>query len=141
MPYVRQTSTFYSCVSCNQLQVRTINTHWPIYLFIYSLHRKDVVKRKPSSGTKQKSSKILVRNVPFEATQKELRELFGTFGELKTVRLPKFIDFLTKQDAKVSKVPVMKVINVSRKNHQLLVLKQESNLPRYDSICICQVLT
>ena len=59
------------------------------YLFIYLLHRKDVVKRKPSSGTKQKSSKILVRNVPFEATQKELRELFGTFGELKTVRLPK----------------------------------------------------
>ena len=86
------------------------------YLFIYLLHRKDVVERKPSSGTKQKSSKILVRNVPFEATQKELRELFGTFGELKTVRLPKklsgtgphrgfaFIDFLTKQDAKVGKV-------------------------------------
>ena len=76
--------------------------------------RQEVVKRKSSSGTKQKSSKILVRNVPFEATQKELRELFATFGELKTVRLPKklsgtgphrgfaFIDFLTKQDAKVS---------------------------------------
>ncbi len=77
-----------------------------------------MVKRKSSSGTKQKSSKILVRNVPFEATQKELRELFGTFGELKTVRLPKklsgtgphrgfaFIDFLTKQDAKVSETLV-----------------------------------
>ena len=77
-----------------------------------------MVKRKSSSGTKQKSSKILVRNVPFEATQKELRELFGTFGELKTVRLPKklsgtgphrgfaFIDFLTKQDAKVSETSV-----------------------------------
>ena len=112
------------------------------YLFIYLLHRKDVVRRKPPSGTKQKSSKILVRNVPCEATQKELRELFGTFGELKTVRLPKklsgtgphrgfaFIDFLTKQDAKVNKVSVMKIINVShtcrnsrrellRKNHQL----------------------
>ena len=77
-----------------------------------------MVKRKSSSRTKQKSSKILVRNVPFEATQKELRELFGTFGELKTVRLPKklsgtgphrgfaFIDFLTKQDAKVSETLV-----------------------------------
>ncbi|XP_028400283.1 probable RNA-binding protein 19 isoform X2 [Dendronephthya gigantea] len=73
---------------------------------------KEIAKRKTSSVAKQKSSKILVRNVPFEATQKELRELFGTFGELKTVRLPKklsgtgphrgfaFIDFLTKQDAK-----------------------------------------
>lgn len=35
------------------------------------------MERKSSSGAKQKSSKILVRNVPFEATQKELRELFG----------------------------------------------------------------
>lgn len=67
--------------------------------------KKQVVK-------KQKSSKILVRNVPFQATVKEIRELFCTFGELKTVRLPKkaagsgnhrgfgFIDFITKQDAK-----------------------------------------
>ena len=97
------------------------------YLFIYILHRKDVVKRKPSSGTKQKSSKILVRNVPFEATQKELRELFGTFGELKTVRLPKklsgtgphrgfaFVDFLTKQDAKVSKVYLQRLYKLGPK--------------------------
>lgn len=61
---------------------------------------------------KQKTSKILVRNVPFQATVKEIRELFSTFGELKTVRLPKkmagtgahrgfgFVDFVTKQDAK-----------------------------------------
>uniref|UniRef100_A0A670ZWB2 RNA binding motif protein 19 n=1 Tax=Pseudonaja textilis TaxID=8673 RepID=A0A670ZWB2_PSETE len=61
---------------------------------------------------KQVNSKILVRNIPFQATVKEIRELFSTFGELKTVRLPKkmfgsgthrgfgFVDFLTKQDAK-----------------------------------------
>lgn len=67
--------------------------------------KKQVVK-------KQKGSKILVRNVPFQATVKEIRELFCTFGELKTVRLPKkaagsgnhrgfgFVDFITKQDAK-----------------------------------------
>jgi multiple RNA-binding domain-containing protein 1 len=89
-----------------------------IFDFLNVSYRQEVVKRKSSSGTKQKSSKILVRNVPFEATQKELRELFGTFGELKTVRLPKklsgtgphrgfaFIDFLTKQDAKVSETSV-----------------------------------
>ncbi|KAI7807500.1 probable RNA-binding protein 19 [Triplophysa rosa] len=68
-------------------------------------------KRKKQTGRKQTTTKILVRNVPFQATGKELRELFCTFGELKTVRLPKkgiggshrgfgFIDFLTKQDAK-----------------------------------------
>uniref|UniRef100_A0A8C4YP60 RNA binding motif protein 19 n=1 Tax=Gopherus evgoodei TaxID=1825980 RepID=A0A8C4YP60_9SAUR len=68
--------------------------------------------RKKQTLKKQKSSKILVRNIPFQATVREIRELFSTFGELKTVRLPKkvagtgshrgfgFVDFLTKQDAK-----------------------------------------
>ncbi|XP_025048849.1 probable RNA-binding protein 19 isoform X3 [Alligator sinensis] len=68
--------------------------------------------RKKQILKKQKSSKILVRNIPFQATVREVRELFSTFGELKTVRLPKkmagtgshrgfgFVDFLTKQDAK-----------------------------------------
>ncbi|XP_051489565.1 probable RNA-binding protein 19 [Apus apus] len=68
--------------------------------------------RKKQTVKKQKTSKILVRNIPFQATLREIRELFSTFGELKTVRLPKkmagtgshrgfgFVDFLTKQDAK-----------------------------------------
>ncbi|XP_030632510.1 putative RNA-binding protein 19 isoform X2 [Chanos chanos] len=71
-----------------------------------------VTSRKKQKARKQTTSKILVRNIPFQATVKELRELFCTFGELKTVRLPKkaagtgshrgfgFVDFLTKQDAK-----------------------------------------
>lgn len=68
--------------------------------------------RKKQTLKKQKNSKILVRNIPFQATVREIRELFSTFGELKTVRLPKkmagtgshrgfgFVDFITKQDAK-----------------------------------------
>ncbi|TMS03993.1 putative RNA-binding protein 19 [Larimichthys crocea] len=72
----------------------------------------EVSRKKKQAEKKQTGSKILVRNVPFQATVREIRELFCTFGELKTVRLPKkaagtgnhrgfgFIDFLTKQDAK-----------------------------------------
>ncbi|XP_045441368.1 probable RNA-binding protein 19 isoform X2 [Pipistrellus kuhlii] len=68
--------------------------------------------RKKQVARKQTTSKILVRNIPFQADSREIRELFSTFGELKTVRLPKkmtgtgahrgfgFVDFLTKQDAK-----------------------------------------
>nr|XP_048278521.1 probable RNA-binding protein 19 [Myodes glareolus] len=68
--------------------------------------------RKKQISKKQTTSKILVRNIPFQANQREIRELFSTFGELKTVRLPKkmtgtgahrgfcFVDFVTKQDAK-----------------------------------------
>ncbi|XP_076007167.1 putative RNA-binding protein 19 [Genypterus blacodes] len=74
--------------------------------------RSTETRKKKQAEKKQTGSKILVRNVPFQATVKEIRELFCTFGELKTARLPKkaagtgnhrgfgFVDFLTKQDAK-----------------------------------------
>lgn len=57
----------------------------------------------------QTGTKMLVKNIPFEATAQELKKLFATQGELKFVRLPKkmdgqhrgfgFVDFLTKEDA------------------------------------------
>lgn len=67
---------------------------------------------KQSCITEVPSSKILVRNIPFEAKQKEIEELFKGFGELKSVRLPKkavgkgkhrgfaFVEFLSKENAK-----------------------------------------
>ena len=69
-------------------------------------------QKKKQEIKKQKTTKILVRNIPFEAKHKEVQELFSVFGELKTVRLPKkmsgtgshrgfaFVDFLSRQDAK-----------------------------------------
>jgi len=95
-----------------ELQNSTLEGHT---LELKMSHRKAsdmVTRRKSASIKKQNSSKILVRNVPFEASKKELKELFGTFGEIKTLRLPQklsgtgthrgfaFVDFLTKQDAK-----------------------------------------
>lgn len=74
-----------------------------------SVKRKGVVNKQNS----QKSSKILVRNIPFEAKASEIEELFRVFGELKYVRLPKkvdgvhrgfgFVDFVTVNDAEVFK--------------------------------------
>ena len=66
--------------------------------------------------------KIVIKNLPFEATESELRQLCGTFAELRAVRVPKrvhrfapatggqggarqshrgfaFVEFLTAQDA------------------------------------------
>eukprot|EP00923_Selenidium_pygospionis_P032678 GHVN01057556.1.p1 GENE.GHVN01057556.1~~GHVN01057556.1.p1 ORF type:complete len:211 (-),score=33.50 GHVN01057556.1:1906-2538(-) len=55
------------------------------------------------------SNKILVRNLAFEATNKDLRNLFSAFGTVTGVRTPKkidgtsrgygFIEFLTKSEA------------------------------------------
>eukprot|EP01006_Ploeotia_vitrea_P049046 TRINITY_DN67305_c8_g4_i2.p1 TRINITY_DN67305_c8_g4~~TRINITY_DN67305_c8_g4_i2.p1 ORF type:complete len:539 (+),score=308.43 TRINITY_DN67305_c8_g4_i2:115-1731(+) len=65
-------------------------------------------KRVSDSSNEAKSTKIIVKNVPFQATPKELRELFGTFGQIKALRLPRkfdgqhrgfaFVEFVTKQE-------------------------------------------
>jgi multiple RNA-binding domain-containing protein 1 len=71
-------------------------------------------RNKKSTTTKKQNmcTKILIRNIPFEAKASEVKQLFGVFGELKSVRVPKkvgsiathrgfaFVDFLTKEDAK-----------------------------------------
>ncbi|XP_034026101.1 probable RNA-binding protein 19 [Thalassophryne amazonica] len=96
-----------------QLQHCTVDEHQLEVKISDRATRSPVVSHKKKQvDKKQTGSKILVRNVPFQASVKEVRELFCTFGELKTVRLPKkaagsgihrgfgFVDFLTKQDAK-----------------------------------------
>ncbi|KAM0754854.1 RNA-binding domain-containing protein [Meredithblackwellia eburnea MCA 4105] len=58
------------------------------------------------------STKLLVKNVPFEVTRKELRELFSAYGQLTSVRVPRkmdhktrgfaFLDFATRRDAEAA---------------------------------------
>ncbi|XP_050680009.1 probable RNA-binding protein 19 [Leptidea sinapis] len=73
------------------------------------------VVKKGVKETKQNGTKILVRNVPFQANRNELHEIFRAFGEIKTLRLPKkltpgadqhrgfaFVDFYSKADAKTA---------------------------------------
>eukprot|EP00051_Salpingoeca_urceolata_P001961 m.45608 g.45608 ORF g.45608 m.45608 type:complete len:1034 (+) comp11795_c0_seq3:145-3246(+) len=69
-------------------------------------------EKTSSSVPKRHGTKIIVRNVAFEATKKDIREVFAAFGQVKSVRIPKkfdgahrgfaFVDFLTKQDAKTA---------------------------------------
>ena len=42
-------------------------------------------------GTKivARSTKLIVRNVAFEASEKELKELFSAFGQIKSIRMPR----------------------------------------------------
>ncbi|KAJ2744684.1 Multiple RNA-binding domain-containing protein 1 [Coemansia sp. BCRC 34301] len=60
-------------------------------------------------GKKPKSTKLVVKNIPFEATKKDIRDLVSAFGQTKSVRLPSkfsgghrgfaFVEFLTPQEA------------------------------------------
>lgn len=57
-------------------------------------HRKAGTKApEPKSS---KSNKILIKNLPFETTRKDVLELFGAYGSIKSVRVPKKFDKLAR---------------------------------------------
>lgn len=95
-----------------QLQHSKLNDH-ALELKISNRATQPVTTaRKKAEIGKQKSNKILVRNIPFQATAKEIADLFSVYGRLQTVRLPKkfqgtgthrgfgFVIFVTQKDAK-----------------------------------------
>ncbi|MFS8017415.1 putative RNA recognition motif domain, nucleotide-binding alpha-beta plait domain superfamily [Helianthus anomalus] len=72
-------------------------------------HVKNNDRVKEKVGEDQSSTKLIVRNVAFEATEKELRQLFSPFGQVKSLRLPTrfgkhrgfaFVEYVTKQETK-----------------------------------------
>ena len=50
-------------------------------------------KAKKAAGQR---TKIIVKNLPFQATKKDVRALFGTYGQLRSVRVPKKADYSTR---------------------------------------------
>lgn len=54
-------------------------------------HRKSGTTKDNSSKSK-KSTKIIIKNLPFEASRKDVLELFGAYGQIKSVRVPKKFD-------------------------------------------------
>ncbi|KAI9457851.1 hypothetical protein HD554DRAFT_2141462 [Boletus coccyginus] len=72
-------------------------------------HGTEEDESKDKAISKSRTTKMIVKNVPFEATKKDVRELFGAHGQLKSVRLPKrfdarsrgfaFLEFVTRHEA------------------------------------------
>jgi multiple RNA-binding domain-containing protein 1 len=66
--------------------------------------KQDAAKKVHAAKTK-----IIIKNLPFEATKKDVRSLFSAYGQLRTVRMPKkfdntargfaFAEFLTSKEA------------------------------------------
>lgn len=67
--------------------------------------RKDDMSKKLAN----KSTKVIVKNLPFEATKQDVRALLGTYGQLRSVKVPKkfdnsargfaFAEFVTAREA------------------------------------------
>jgi multiple RNA-binding domain-containing protein 1 len=112
---VRELSLGYGFVefASNQVARRVIKDLQGAFLdghgleLVLSKHVTDAART--DAKTSKKSAKLMIRNVPFQASRKELMQLFGSFGQLKKVRLPKkfagghrgfcFIEYLTPKDA------------------------------------------
>lgn len=66
--------------------------------------KADAEKKAAGRGTK-----VIIKNLPFEATKKDVRALFSAYGQLRSVRVPKkmdrgargfaFADFMTVKEA------------------------------------------
>ncbi|KAK3020233.1 hypothetical protein RJ639_045469 [Escallonia herrerae] len=89
---------------CRDLQRTVLDSHALILQLCHAKKDERVNKVKKD----QSSTKLIVRNVAFEATEKELRHLFSPFGQIKSLRLPMrfgnhrgfaFVEYVTKQEA------------------------------------------
>ena len=68
-------------------------------------------RRKEDQAKKMagRKTKIIIKNLPFEASKKDVRSLFGSYGQLRSVRVPQrfdsstrgfaFADFVTAREA------------------------------------------
>lgn len=81
-------------------------------LFIRASHKAmDAAeeRRREDQAKKIVGTKIIIKNLPFEVTKKDIRTLFGSYGKLRSVRVPKkfdnstrgfaFADFITAREA------------------------------------------
>ncbi|GAB4829474.1 hypothetical protein Ancab_019147 [Ancistrocladus abbreviatus] len=90
---------------CRDLQGTVLDGHALILQLCHAKKDDKVLNRKEGD---QSSTKLIVRNVAFEATEKDLRQLFNPFGQIKSMRLPMrfgnhrgfaFVEYVTKQEA------------------------------------------
>lgn len=90
---------------CTDLQGTVLDGH---ALILQLCHAKKDAQAGKKVDKDRSSTKLLVRNVAFEATEKDLRQLFSPFGQIKSLRLPMkfgnhrgfaFVEFVTKQEA------------------------------------------
>ena len=99
----------------NQLSGKALDGHVLDLSFsarseIVTTKKRKLTARAEDDG--EKRTKLLVRNVPFEASRSELMELFGSFGQLKSLRQPKkldgtsrgfaFVEYVSSDDAKTA---------------------------------------
>ncbi|XP_030470431.2 uncharacterized protein LOC115688674 isoform X2 [Syzygium oleosum] len=90
---------------CRDLPGTILDGH-ALILQLCQVKKDERVLKK--ADEERSSTKLLAKNVAFEATEKDLRKLFSPFGKIKSLRLPMkfgnhrgfaFVEYVTKQEA------------------------------------------
>ncbi|GAC98704.1 RNA recognition motif containing protein [Pseudozyma hubeiensis SY62] len=66
------------------------------HTLVVTFARRNAETSTTVSSSSSGSTKILIKNLPFEATKRDIRQLFSSQGQLKSVRLPKKFDNTTR---------------------------------------------
>eukprot|EP00729_Bicosta_minor_P018816 gene18816-14673_t len=92
-----------------ELQNSELDDH-KIQLKVSSRGSNATGREREGKVVKVGGTKLLIRNLAFEADKKEVRELCSAFGQIKSLRMPKkfdgahrgfaFVDFVSKKEAK-----------------------------------------
>ncbi|KAI5432706.1 hypothetical protein KIW84_020129 [Lathyrus oleraceus] len=103
--FVEFDSTETATSVCSDLQGSVLDSH---ALILQLCHVKNDGKVQKRVEKDKSSTKLLVKNVAFEATKKDLRQLFSPFGQIKSLKLPMkfgnyrgfaFVEYVTQQEA------------------------------------------
>jgi len=111
--FVTYTTRAAASKALRQLQGSKLNNHTLTIELSTAVVEPGAEGESKAKGAKRKpglsSTKMVVRNVPFEATKRDLSQLFTPFGQLKSLRVPRkfdghhrgfaFIEFVTKKEA------------------------------------------
>ncbi|XP_042428846.1 probable RNA-binding protein 19 [Zingiber officinale] len=91
---------------CKDLQGTVLDGH---ALILQLCHSKKASEAPKNDEKNKSSTTLMVKNVAFEATEKDLKQLFSPFGQIKSLRLPvkfgghhkgyAFVEYITKQEA------------------------------------------
>ncbi|GAA0184194.1 RNA splicing factor [Lithospermum erythrorhizon] len=75
---------------CRDIQGTVLDGHALILQICHA--NKEEGKTATKVENSKSPTKLIIRNVAFEATKKELRDMFCKYGQIKSLRLPKKVD-------------------------------------------------
>lgn len=91
LPQALMGKVLSECIACCWWQGSMLDKH-KLALQLSTRKISSAVRSKNQATPDKQSTKLVVRNVAFEATRKDIMSLFSPFGHMKSCRLPRKFD-------------------------------------------------